>query len=100
MRAFVLNQRFWQALTTRRLNKELGPEGVISLLKLLAWAAENRPNGYLEGMDETDIELVAEWNGEPGKFGEAAEITGCLRSWQKEGVTQYSCPPCDYYLGN
>jgi len=51
-----------------RLKKELGAEGVVSLMTLWAHTAENKPDGVLTGMNTTDIEIASGWNGVAGKF--------------------------------
>lgn len=53
---------------TRRMISEIGPESVISLLRLWFFVAQNKPDGDLSGFDETDLEITAQWNGESGVF--------------------------------
>ena len=53
---------------TKRLKRALGSDGIVSLVFLWLWVAENRPHGELRGMDETDIAVAAQWEGEPGIF--------------------------------
>lgn len=53
---------------TRKLHKRLGAQGCWSLVCLFLWVASNRWNGNLSGLSVEDIELAAEWNGEPGAF--------------------------------
>lgn len=52
----------------RKLIRRLGYEAFFSLTCLWAFAAAHKPNGDLNGMDSEDIELAAEWSGEPGTF--------------------------------
>ena len=52
---------------TVKLQRQLGEAGVLSLLRLWLWAAQNRPSGILIGMDEDDIEIAARW--EEGERG-------------------------------
>lgn len=59
---------FWQHPKTRKTAKRLGLEGVRSLQILWLWAAVNRPDGILSGMDWEDIELAADWMGEERAF--------------------------------
>ena len=47
---------FWQHPKTRKTAKRLGLEGVRSLQILWLWAAINRPDGILSGMDWEDRE--------------------------------------------
>ncbi len=53
---------------TKKLVRQLGPEGGWSLVCLILWAAANRSDGDLAGMSDEDIELAADWDGEPGAF--------------------------------
>ncbi len=64
---------------TIKLERRLGFQGVKSLIELWSWAALNRPDGNLGGgndrlttvqhpLDEEDIEIAAQWPGEPGVF--------------------------------
>ncbi len=64
---------------TVKLERRLGFQGIRSLLALWTWAAQNRPDGDLGGangrtttvrrpLDEEDIEIAAQWPGEPGLF--------------------------------
>ena len=64
---------------TVKLERRLGFQGIRSLLALWTWAAQNRPDGNLGGangrstvvqrpLDEEDIEIAAQWPGEPGLF--------------------------------
>lgn len=74
-----LSVGFWLHPKTRRLAKRLGLEAVRSLQILWLWAAQNRPDGNLSGLDEEDIELAADWQGE-----EKAFFTACLGAWIDE----------------
>jgi hypothetical protein len=51
-----------------RLVNELGAEAGISLFRLWAYAAENRPMGKFDGLQADDLELAAGWTGEPSRF--------------------------------
>lgn len=51
-----------------KLKRLLGPQAVLSHIFLLLYVAQNKPLGALTNMDETDIEIAANWNDEPGKF--------------------------------
>ena len=70
---FRLSIDFWQHPKTKKLARRAGLEGVRSLQILWAWAACNRPSGSLTGMDNEDIELAADWNGEAGAFVKALD---------------------------
>lgn len=63
-----LSVGFWQHPKTRKLIKRLGLEAIRSLQILWLWAAQNRPDGVLSGMDWEDIELAADWQGEERAF--------------------------------
>ena len=52
----------------KKLFRKLGAEGILSLIDLWISVAENRPNGILTDYDKDDIEIDANWNGEPGLF--------------------------------
>jgi len=67
-----LSVGFFDHHKTKKLERQLGYEGVIALMRLWLWTAQNRPSGVLSGMDEDDIELVARWNGVQGAFNAAA----------------------------
>lgn len=63
-----LSLEFFDHPKIGKLEKRLGLEGVLCLLKLWAWAAKNRPSGKLEGLDIEDVEFVARWKGDEGEF--------------------------------
>lgn len=96
MRHFKLKESFWRGLPVRRLEKELGSEGLVSLLKLCSWASVHGIEGSVfVGIDAKDIELVAEWHGEPQLFLKTTEATGCLKKLGEDG--HYYIP--DYIEG-
>ena len=78
---------------TLKLKRRLGADGVLCLISLWLWAAQDKPNGVLDGKDIDDIELAAGWNGEPGEFAKAlvdlrwletaADGTYCLHGWEE-----------------
>lgn len=74
-----LSTGFWGHPKTRKLVKRLGLEGVRSLQILWLWAAQEKPDGSLAGMDWEDIELAADWQGE-----ERAFFDHCLGVWIDE----------------
>ncbi|MBQ9566306.1 MAG: hypothetical protein IJU98_12035 [Synergistaceae bacterium] len=63
-----LSVDFWSHPKTVKLKRRLGLEGPVALQILWTWAAKNKPEGDLSGMDDEDIEIAAEWNGEEGKL--------------------------------
>ena len=55
---------------TKKLKYKLGPEAVLSFIWLMMFVAESKPDGELDEMDETDIALAADWDGDAGEFVE------------------------------
>lgn len=53
---------------TIKLQRRLGADGVLCLVRLWCYTAQNKPDGILSGMDAEDIEIAAKWNGEVGAF--------------------------------
>lgn len=78
---------FFQHHKTKRLNRRLGLEGVISLQKLWCYAAKNRPEGTLSGMDADDISDVSDWSGDANEFVSQLCEIGFLEQCN-EGVYQ------------
>ena len=48
-----------------RLTKQLGPEGVLSLIRLWCRVALLNPDGELSGWSQEDIAIEAGWPGDP-----------------------------------
>jgi hypothetical protein len=48
----------------KKLKRRLGAEGVIALLCLWSWVAKHKPDGDLSGLDEDDLMLAADWEGQ------------------------------------
>lgn len=80
-----LSVGFWHHPKTKKTVKRLGLEGIRSLQILWLWAAMNRPDGVLTGMDWEDIELAADWHGEEKVFFEC-----CLGLWIDEDERGYT----------
>jgi hypothetical protein len=59
---------FQQHPKTKKLRRKLGDGGPLSLIYLLMFAAANKPDGILTGMDVEDIALAGDWQGDPGEF--------------------------------
>lgn len=55
---------FFRHYKTRKLEKKLGADGVLALIKLWEYASEFRPDGDLSGMADEDIELSIMWDTE------------------------------------
>ncbi len=66
-----LNTGILQHPKSKKLNRKFGPQGPLSFIALILWAAANRPDGDLAGMDADDIELAIDWPLDPGIFFEA-----------------------------
>jgi len=66
-----LSVDFWDHPKTVKLERRLGLEAVKSLQILWLWAAVNRPDGVLSGMDTEDVEIAAKWAGDDGVFAAA-----------------------------
>lgn len=62
----------------RKLERILGPKGVLSLIDLWLSVARQRPSGVLYGYDEMDVELEANWTGEDGALVKALVEVGFL----------------------
>ena len=61
-----ISTSFWEHRKTVKLIRVLGIEAAVSLQKLWMWAASNRPDGDLSGLDTEDLEICAKWDVEPG----------------------------------
>lgn len=59
---------FWQHPKTVKLSRKGGLEAVRSLQILWCFCAQERTDGILSGMDGDDIEIAADWQGDPGKL--------------------------------
>lgn len=64
MADFRIDVGFFRHHKARKLERRLGLEAVMALLRLLAYAAEFRTKGDLSGMTVEDIELSAGWDSE------------------------------------
>ncbi|WP_458399305.1 hypothetical protein [Mailhella sp.] len=81
----------------RKLRRRLGAEGVLGLLRLWLWAAANRPDGLLRGLDADDLELAAQWEGQPGELAAALCELRLLDflPLEKEGGAASALPPSE-----
>ena len=61
---------FFHHVKTKKLKRLIGVEGVYCFVRLWGYCTETetRRDGNLFGMDADDIELAADWSGEPGRF--------------------------------
>lgn len=55
---------------TKKLKLKLGNDGVISFIYLLMFAAGSKSNGILDGMDNDDIALASDYQGDADQFVE------------------------------
>jgi hypothetical protein len=67
---------------TRKLKRRLGTDGVFALLALWLFTSDAKSDGDLSGMSEEEVELAADWEGEPGALIHALTETRFL-----DGVT-------------
>lgn len=67
---------------TKKLKRILGSAGVLSLITLWTYAAQNRPDGALTGMDNDDIAIAADWDGDEKEFLAVLEKIGWI---EKQG---------------
>lgn len=77
MADFRVNCGFFNHPKTKKLKRTLGPDGVISLLRVWAYAAQNR-HGSDKLYSAEEIELAVDWEGEVGKFAEILARHGWL----------------------
>lgn len=82
---------FHRSEVIRTLKRRFGEGACWNLVRLLMWAAENRPTGCLSGLDDTEIEKIAGWKGAPGDFVMELCSIGylqcrrpiyCIRGWE------------------
>jgi len=50
----------------KRLHNALGANGVLAIMDLWGWCAQNRTDADLSDMDAEDVEMAANWAGPPG----------------------------------
>jgi hypothetical protein len=67
---------------TRKLKRRLGTDGVFALLALWLFTSDAKSDGDLSGMSDEEVELAADWEGEPGALIHALTETRFL-----DGVT-------------
>lgn len=74
---------FWQHPKTVKLSRKGGLEAVRSLQILWCFCAQERTDGILSGMDIDDIEIAADWRGEPGRLVELLLAGNWLEQFQE-----------------
>ena len=72
---------------------ECGADGVLSLMRIWIFTAQNKPDGRLVGVKAEAIERIAKWRGEPGKlFSALVELhflerdsdgIWCIHDWKR-----------------
>lgn len=60
-------------MKVKKLLHRLGGDGFTSLVWLWLYAAENAPDGRLEGLEGEDLEIAAGWTGDAGRLVETLE---------------------------
>ena len=60
---FRLSVGIFEHVKMKKLNKKLGKEGGFALIQLFHYCAVNKPTGCLEGMDNDDIIIAADYTG-------------------------------------
>lgn len=73
-----LQMSFYSNTKIKKLHKALGSDGVLSLVFLWLYTAENRPHGELRGMDADDIALAAQYQGDSENFVSTLKDMGFL----------------------
>lgn len=63
-----LDTRFQSHPKTKLLRRRLGADGVLSLLALWCFAADERQDGVLVNMDADYIAIATDWAGDPQEF--------------------------------
>lgn len=76
----------------KRLASLCGSDGVLALIDFWLATAETHPTGELNGMDELDIELDANWTGERGKLVAAFLDCGFVERTDKGGFRVHDWP--------
>lgn len=69
---------FFRHFKRKKLQRLAGAEGVLAILELWAWAADNRPNGDLTGMDAEKIADVTTWPDDPDRLVAAFVAAGLV----------------------
>ena len=73
-----IDVEFFTHPKTVKLERRLGLEAVKALMVLWTWAARNRPDGDLAGLENEDIEIAAGWMGEVNKLASTLNALGWL----------------------
>lgn len=62
----------------RKIKRRLGFEGLVAVVDLWAYVAENKPSGNLSGMSNEDLADAAGFEGDPDKFASALLEAGLV----------------------
>lgn len=73
-----IDVEFFSHPKTVKLERRLGLEAIKALMVLWTWAARNRPDGDLSGLENEDIEIAAGWMGEVNKLAPTLNALGWL----------------------
>lgn len=65
---FRLSVGFISHPKTVKLRRRIGSDGVLSLIALYGFTAQNKPDGRLADMSDEDVAIAAGWDGEPAVF--------------------------------
>lgn len=68
---FRLSVGYFAHAKVQKLGRRLGDSGVLAHIKLLSYAAQNRPNGVLTNMDSDDIAIASGYGSDPDAFIQA-----------------------------
>jgi len=79
----------FENLKLRKLSKQLGDEGVLSLISLWAYAAAHKPSGILGACAAEDIEMMAAWE-VASREGEFAKVVADLRLIDHDDAAGYA----------
>ena len=75
---FRVHVSFRNSRKRRRLKRKLGSDGVLALIDLWAYAAQERPDGLLFGLDADDIADELGWDGDAQCLVDALVSCGLL----------------------
>ena len=82
-----LDTRFLDNPKTKRLIQQGGEKTLRCLLSLWLWAAMNRPDGNLEGLDKADIDIISNWDDTSRSFTDMLVERGWLDGTSPNGYS-------------
>lgn len=80
-----LQLTFFGNRKVKLLKRQVGPEGVLSLIKLWCYCAANEPDGAMLGWTEDEVECAADWDGMRGAFVSHSLACGLLDPLKEGG---------------